>query len=91
MSHFLKQRILMLSLLVMSMTLLNSLKSVAAAPVHLDHKGERWAATTMRKMTTEEKVGQLIMVWAKVQYLNQDSPEMNQLRLDMAKYHVGGF
>jgi beta-N-acetylhexosaminidase len=81
----------MLSLLVMSMTLLNSLKSVAAAPVHLDHKGERWAATTMRKMTTEEKVGQLIMVWAKVQYLNQDSPEMNQLRLDMAKYHVGGF
>ena len=26
-------------------------------------------------MTLEEKIGQMIMVWAKVQFLNPESPE----------------
>ena len=65
--------------------------AVAAPPVHLDRKGERWAAATLRKMTLEEKVGQMIMVWAKVQFLNPQSPEYLELRDEMAKYHVGGF
>jgi beta-N-acetylhexosaminidase len=65
--------------------------AVAAPPVHLDRKGERWAAATLRKMTLEEKVGQMIVVWAKVQFLNPESPEYLQLRDEMEKYHVGGF
>jgi beta-N-acetylhexosaminidase len=65
--------------------------AVAVPPVHLDRKGERWAATTLRKMTLEEKVGQMIMVWAKVKFLNPESPEYLELRDEMAKYHVGGF
>jgi beta-N-acetylhexosaminidase len=63
----------------------------AAPPVHLDRKGERWAAATLRKMTLEEKIGQMIMVWAKVQFLNPESPEFLELRDEMTKYHVGGF
>jgi beta-N-acetylhexosaminidase len=65
--------------------------AVAAPPVHLDRKGERWAASTLRKMTLEERVGQMIVVWAKVQFLNPESPEYLELRDEMAKYHVGGF
>jgi beta-N-acetylhexosaminidase len=65
--------------------------ALAAPPVHLDRKGERWAAATLRKMTLEEKVGQLIVVWAQVQFLNPESPEYLELRDEMAKYHVGGF
>jgi beta-N-acetylhexosaminidase len=65
--------------------------AVAAPPVHLARKGERWAAATLRKMTLEEKVGQMIVVWAKVQFLNPESPEYLELRDEMAKYHVGGF
>ena len=65
--------------------------AVAAPPVHLDRKGERWAAATLRKMTLEEKVGQMIVVWAKVQFLNPESPEYLELRDEMTKYHVGGF
>jgi beta-N-acetylhexosaminidase len=63
----------------------------AAPPVHLDRKGERWASKTLSKMTLEEKIGQMIMVWAKVQFLNVNSPDYLQLRDEMAKYHVGGF
>src|SRR5208282_6737785 len=65
--------------------------AVAAPPVHLDRKGERWAQSTLRKMTLEEKVGQMIMVWAKVKFLNPESPEYLELRDEMVKYHVGGF
>jgi beta-N-acetylhexosaminidase len=65
--------------------------AVAAPPVHLDQKGERWAQTTLRKMTLEEKIGQMIVVWAKVKFLNPESPEYIELRDEIAKYHVGGF
>lgn len=61
------------------------------AAVHLDRKGMRWAEKTLRKMSIEEKVGQMIMVWAKVQFFNADNPDYLQLRDDMGKYHVGGF
>ena len=65
--------------------------AVAAQPVHLDRKGERWATATLHKMTLEEKIGQMFMVWAKVQFLNNESPEYLQLRDDINRYHVGGF
>jgi beta-N-acetylhexosaminidase len=65
--------------------------AVAVPPVHLDRKGERWAAVTLHKMTLEEKVGQMIVVWAQVQFLNPESPEYLELRDEMTKYHVGGF
>ena len=68
-----------------------SISAAAARPVHLNHKGERWAEKTLRRMSLEEKVGQMIMVWAKVQFLNIDSPEYQQLRDEMTRFHVGGF
>lgn len=59
--------------------------------IHLDHDGEKWASKTLRKMSTDEKVGQLIMPWARVQFLNSNSPEYLVLRENLRKYHVGGF
>jgi len=38
----------------------------AAPPVHLDRKGEHWADATLRKMSLEEKIGQMIMPWAHI-------------------------
>ena len=75
-------------LTIVSMT---ALCAVAAPPVHLDRQGELWASKTLHKMTLEEKIGQMIMVWAKVKFLNVNSPEYLQLRNEMAKYHLGGF
>lgn len=78
---------------LLAATLLAGFEAWAApAPaIHLDRKGERWAASTLHKMSLEEKIGQLIMVWARVQFLNVESPDYLELRDEMAKYHVGGF
>ena len=63
----------------------------AAPPVHLDRNSERWAAATLRKMSLEEKIGQMIMPWARIEFMNVNNPEYLQLREEMRKYHVGGF
>jgi len=63
----------------------------AATPVHLSASGEKWAATTLRKMTLEEKIGQMIMPWARVEFMNVNGPDYLQLREEMRQYHVGGF
>jgi beta-N-acetylhexosaminidase len=60
-------------------------------PVHLDHEGEKWAERTLHKLSTEEKVGQLFVVWVRAKFLNIDSPEYLQLRDSIRKYHLGGF
>ena len=60
-------------------------------PIHLDRDGEKWAEKTLHKLSTEEKVGQLFMVWVRTQFLNNDSETYAQLREAMSKYHVGSF
>ncbi len=60
-------------------------------PVHLDHGGEKWAEKTLKKMSVEEKVGQLFMIWTRAEFLNVNSPAYVQLRDTMNKYHVGSF
>jgi beta-N-acetylhexosaminidase len=59
-------------------------------PIHLDRAGEKWAEQTLHKLTTEEKVGQLFMVWVRAKFLNVNAPEYLQLRNDIRKYHLGG-
>ena len=60
-------------------------------PVHLDRDGEKWAEKTLRKMSVEEKVGQLFMIWTRAEFLNSGSSTYLQLRDQMNKYHVGSF
>src|SRR5256886_9118659 len=60
-------------------------------PVRLDRDGEKWAQKTLRKMSLEEKVGQVFMVWTRAEFLNASSPEYERLRDTMSKYHVGSF
>jgi len=58
-------------------------------PIHLDLAGRKWADRTLRRMSTEEKVGQLFMIWAKVRFMNQADPAWVELRDDVRKYHIG--
>ena len=73
------------------MAALGAHRASAASPVHLDRKGEQWAMKTLRRMTAEEKVGQMVMVWARVRFLNAESPDIAELLDEMRQYHVGGF
>jgi beta-N-acetylhexosaminidase len=66
-------------------------KNQPTGPIHLDREGEKWAEKTLRKLSTEEKVGQLFMIWVRAEFLNVDNPEYLQLRDTMRKYHVGSF
>ena len=60
-------------------------------PLHLDRDGEKWAAKTLHKMSVEEKVGQLFMIWTRAEFLNVNSPEYLRLHDTINKYHVGSF
>src|SRR5271165_6445888 len=61
------------------------------APVHLDQKGEQWARESLKRMSLEQKIGQMFMIWSQAQFMNVDSPEYIRLRDTMRKYHIGGF
>jgi beta-N-acetylhexosaminidase len=61
------------------------------ASIHLTRDREKWAEKTLHKLTLEEKIGQLFMVWCRASFLNTESPEYLQLRDEMVKYHVGSF
>jgi beta-N-acetylhexosaminidase len=80
-----------LALFLAALTLNAFAAEPAFAPVHLDHKGERWAESTLRHMTLEEKIGQMIMIWVHVQYMNGQSPEYQKLTDAIHTYHLGGF
>jgi len=66
-------------------------KHVKPAPIHLTRAGEKWANKTLQKLTVEEKIGQVFMIWCRASFLNVESPEYLQLRDSMEKYHVGSF
>jgi beta-N-acetylhexosaminidase len=52
---------------------------------------EKWAEKTLRKLTVEEKIGQVFMIWCRASFLNVENPEYLQWRDAMQKYHIGSF
>jgi len=57
--------------------------------VGIDREGEQWARDTLSRMSLEEKVGQMFMIWARSTFLNVNSPEYLQLRDTMRRFHIG--
>src|SRR4029077_890897 len=60
-------------------------------PIHQSSAGDKWAEKTLHKLTLEEKIGQVFMIWCRASFLNVEAPEYLQLREAMQKYHVGSF
>ena len=58
-------------------------------PVQLTAEGNKWAEKTLKKMSIEEKVGQLIQIRAYADFLNVESDEYKQVRDQIKKYHLG--
>ena len=60
------------------------------APVHLDHDGEKWAQKTLKKLSLEEKVGQMFMVRLIMpQFVNIKNPEYLKWLDQIERYHLG--
>jgi len=66
-------------------------KFQSPGPIHLTRDGDKWAEKTLHKLTLEEKVGQVFMIWCRASFLNVENPEYLQLLEAMRKYHVGSF
>src|SRR4029077_17930711 len=86
-------RTLALLLLTLMLTTAASAKDKyqRPGPIHQSSAGDKWAEKTLHKLTLEEKVGQVFMIWCRASFLNVDNPEYLQWREDMQKYHVGSF
>jgi beta-N-acetylhexosaminidase len=59
------------------------------ARVKLDHDGDRWAQRTLKKLSLEEKIGQMFMVRVQAQFLDLRNPDYVRLRDQIVKYHLG--
>src|SRR6266403_4172134 len=62
---------------------------VQPRPIHVDKAGHKWVDKTLRKMSSEDKVGQLFSIWVRAQFLNDADPIFIQLRDNIHKYHIG--
>jgi beta-N-acetylhexosaminidase len=59
-------------------------------PVHLTNDGAKWAQKTLKKLSLEEKIGQLFMVRvAMPQFVNITSPGYEAWRDQISRYHLG--
>ncbi|HEX8559786.1 MAG TPA: glycoside hydrolase family 3 N-terminal domain-containing protein [Pyrinomonadaceae bacterium] len=50
----------------------------------------RWADAELKKMTVEQKAGQLISVGVNARFLNREGAEFRELRRQVEENHVGG-
>jgi beta-glucosidase-like glycosyl hydrolase/CubicO group peptidase (beta-lactamase class C family) len=57
----------------------------------LTAEGEKWVQQTLRKMTLEEKLGQLLVVYYFGGFLSAESESFRELLRQVEKNHVGGF
>ena len=57
----------------------------------LDEEAQNWVEETLRGMSLEEKVGQLIVGAAGTNFTNQNTEKFQQIRRDVTDYHVGGY
>ena len=83
-------RRLLIVLLLLASACVGEDKFQRPGPVRLTHDGDKWAQKTLRKMSLEEKIGQMLMVRAQTEFFNVASPAYLQLRDNIRRYRIGG-
>ena len=86
-----KTALAILVVLALAVPALAKEKYSRPGPIHVTKDGDKWAEKTLRKLSPEEKVGQVFMIWCRASFLNVENPEYLQWRDAMQKYHVGSF
>jgi len=62
-----------------------------AGPLALDKAGEKWVQTTFKRMSLEDKIGQLLVSSFQSSFLSTDSEPFAELVKAVQAYRVGGF
>jgi beta-glucosidase-like glycosyl hydrolase len=71
-------------------------KSVAQGPAakaytrRASREALKWADAELRRMTLDEKIGQLLSVGVNATFLNQESEAFRELRRQVERNHIGG-
>src|SRR5262245_16732450 len=60
-------------------------------PFKLDREATRWVDETLKKLTVDEKIGQLIVPSFESGYMSTDSDTFDELSRLVKDFHVGGF
>jgi beta-N-acetylhexosaminidase len=66
-------------------------KRIRPSAIEHTKEADRWAEKTLRRLSLQEKVGQVFMVWCRASFLNVENPEYLELREEMQKYDIGSF
>lgn len=62
---------------------------LTAGHIVSDRNGDRWARRTLKKLSLEEKIGQMFMVRVLTRFMNHDDPAFVALRGQIFRYHIG--
>jgi beta-N-acetylhexosaminidase len=62
---------------------------VKPGPIELTKDGRKWVDKTLKKMSLEQKIGQLIMVRGFTEFQNDESLAYLNLRDEIRKFHIG--
>jgi beta-glucosidase-like glycosyl hydrolase len=62
-----------------------------ADPLGVDKAGAKWVQATLKRMSLDEKVGQLLVSSFQSNFMSTDSEEFDRLAKAVHEYHVGGF
>src|SRR5438128_2543405 len=84
-----KLRAIILVLLLVIPAFAKQEKYSKAEPVQLTSDGNKWAEKTLKKMSLEEKIGQMIQIRAYADFLNVESDAYRQVSDAIKKYHLG--
>src|SRR5262245_36056657 len=87
MAHF--HRIAALAVIVL--VAVSSLGGQSPDQPPIDKAAEKWVQATLKKMTLEDKVGQLLVSSFQSNFLSTDSDAFDALAKVVREYHVGGF
>ncbi|HKB13779.1 MAG TPA: glycoside hydrolase family 3 N-terminal domain-containing protein [Vicinamibacterales bacterium] len=68
-----------------------ALSAAPRDPFTLDRAAEQWVADTFKKLTLDEKIGQLIVPSFDSGFISTDSDTFDALARLVREYHVGGF
>ncbi|HEX5411534.1 MAG TPA: hypothetical protein VFZ27_06700 [Terriglobia bacterium] len=67
----------------------SALQPEAPGPVHPAKDGEEWVAATLRSLSLEEKIGQMLM--GRCFLYDTHGRDYKTLKNDLEKYHLGSF
>ena len=62
----------------------------AATKFRPSEKAEKWADKQIKKMSLDEKIGQLVHIGINARFMNQDSPEFITLKRQVTENKIGG-